>query len=1079
MIPSSQTTSVRPSRPWTWQRIALAAALGSAFLLGLRQGEGAASPARDPLGTLSRTPLAGASLDEGSLPGANCGLRAGTLERSVGPGGVTLRAQVQTQGRAAVELRALQASWQGPYRLRALNLGGKLLPAGQTSPALLPLGGSGANTVQPGKPIEVLLDFVRDAGESPSDLVLGPLLLVGVEGCSLALVEAPDPKLARCGLAVDATGPIADRPQLFGVSLVNRGAAAVRPLALELAWPVAQNGALVGWQLAYRAPGTQRSDLWRAKAPGLPLPPRLGLPGLDGPTQQLPTPPPGLNLGRSPLVLPLAGYARGIMPENGLPPRGALDLTFGFQAAAAAKGYRLSVVGSDGCRVNSSDLAQDDGCAVALQRLRVDGRKVVVQLSNTGALTSTLVGLSLQWDPRRAGKLSELWLSGRPLSFTATLATPLNLQLESPVAIGPGQFADLALVFEAPFVAPAGAIASAPSDRPGQGLGLGDLAILARFSDACNASLSTVRPDEPLACRLSGGELAPDPATEAANDVSTLLTNDGGDARLRQLTLRWPMHNGALLEAWLDDQLLTKGPHPHNPDLPLRLDLPEPGPTIGRGQKGVLRLVFALPAARLGYSGLADFVDSVGEPCASLRLASLSSEVDCQLGGSLKVIDDSRADLTIQNRGQDPLALSELQIDWPKDDGWQLTRLLGASVIRGLDSEQDLGLQPNLPPPVALRWAEQKLPSVSVPAGSDDVRISLRFAQLRSPERLAEVLKVSLAFAEGCRLNHPRDGSIPGPSRLTLDATIIALPAAEQLFTGTWQLRDSQDKVWQVEVSSDTALLPGSFLPRIGDRVQALLELDGNGLWWATQLRLLSGRPERRVVGEVTDIVPADDGAGLPAAIQVEDRKVLLVEGFTVVDKPEALALGAIVVAEGIVDRQNRFVASRVAVSSQAIVRPEAITYRGVVQGGAPPVGDPPFPGVVMSWVITPYTVYAGPDLAARLAVQNLLGRPVEVRGERLGDWVLATDISPLAAAPAPTERIEGILVALPAGGLQGDWLIDRGQDGTPDLVTLHVPNLAVIDSRDAPALLGNRVQASVRQQDGQRLVLSLRLAWP
>jgi len=172
-------------------------------------------------------------------------------------------------------------------------------------------------------------------------------------------------------------------------------------------------------------------------------------------------------------------------------------------------------------------------------------------------------------------------------------------------------------------------------------------------------------------------------------------------------------------------------------------------------------------------------------------------------------------------------------------------------------------------------------------------------------------------------------------------------------------------------------------------------------------------------------------------------------------------------------------VASRVAVSSQAIARPEAITYRGVVQGGAPPVGDPPFPGVVMSWVITPYTVYAGPDLAARLAVQNLLGRPVEVRGERLGDWVLATDISPLAAAPAPTERIEGILVALPAGGLQGDWLIDRGQDGTPDLVTLHVPNLAVIDSRDAPALLGNRVQASVRQQDGQRLVLSLRLAWP
>ncbi len=1076
MIPQSQATAFSLRSHRTQRRALLGLLLGVCAWSGMLLGQGAAAPA--PAGVLAEA--GPAALDEGNLPGAACGLRADALVRSISLGGVELRTQVQTLVRTAVELRALQASWQGPYRLRAVSLGGRVLAAGQGSPALLPLAGSGAATVQPGKPLEVLLDFVRDAGEPPADLVLGPVLLLGADACSLALVEPMDPKQARCDLALEGGAPIADRPQLLGISLVNRGPGPFRPLAMELAWPVGSNGSLSGWQLAYRPPSILGLALGRAAWPGLPGPPRFGLAGLDRLDQELPAPPPGLNLGRSPIVLPLAAYSRGILPAEGLPPRGALDLTFGFQNPAAKAGYRLSIVGADGCRVNRSDLPLDDGCAVSLQRLRVDGRKVMAQLGNSGSLTATLSALSLHWDPRAAGKLSELWLGGRSIALTPTAEAPLNLVLDSPVAVGPGQFADLALVFGGgASTGAAAAGAASPADRPGQGLGLGELAILARFSDGCSAGLSTVRPDEPLACRLSAGELAPDLSSEEQGDVTAVLTNDGGEARLRQLTLRWPVHNGDLLEARLGDQVLTKGPHAHSADSPLRLDLPAGGPAIGRGEKAVIRLRFAAPAARLGYSALLDFVDALGEPCASLRLASADAEVDCQLGASLKVIDDSRADLTIQNRGLDPLALSELQIDWPKDDGWQLTRLLGASIVRGQDSEMDLGLQPNLAPPVALRWADQKLPPVSVPAGSEDLRLSLRFAQLRSPERLPEVLKVSLAFAEGCRLNHPRDGSIPGPSRVTLDATVIALPPADQLFTGTWQLRDSQDKVWQIEVSSDTVLMPASFLPRLGDRVQAQLELDGNGLWWATQMRLLSGRPERRLVGEVTAVEAAEPPATLPAALQVEDRKVLLVEGFTQVDKPEALALGAIVVAEGIVDRQNRFVASRVEVSSPTILRSEPIVYRGVVQGGAPPVGDPPFPGVVMSWTITPYTVFAGPELARLLAGQSLLGRPVEVRGERLGELVLATDIVLLGAAPAQTERLEGILVALPASGLQGDWIIDRGQDGTADLVTIHVPSPAVVDSRDAPALLGNRVIAQIRRQDAQRLVLNLRLAWP
>ena len=1009
------------------------------------------------------------------LPGNPCRLTADPLVRTDEPGGIRFDGRVRGIGRSIVSLRVLQASWRGPYRLRSIELDGKVVATGLGSPALVSLGGPEGMAVAPGTSQTLVLYFVPDPDAAPELFALGPVLFLSEDGCALPLFEGlafPD---GRCGLAIPSPTVPKDRPDQLEIVLENRGKQAFQPNAMELVWPVALNGSLRGWQVSYRPP---LLAAWSAVVrPG---------PVIDGetaaPLQQLPTPPPGLELGRPPLLLPLGAISRGLLPAGGLPPRGSLVITLSFQRPVAADGYRVSIGTDEGCRSNWSDLPQDNGCAVSLQRLKLDQRTVALQLGNAGGLTTTLRSLGFQWDQRNAGALAEVWIGGKLLRTAKAKDSPFTVILDPPYPVLPGHFTDLALVFaaaEGPGIAD-GAATRRPSDDPGNSLGLGDLAVLARFSDGCGAVLSTVRPDEQLGCHVSGTDLVPDAGTPSdTTDMVSVLSNDGASARLRQIALRWPVHNGALTGVWLDDDPILLEALPHDPNAARLLTVPTDLPPLERNRNAHLRLQFEKPAARLGYTALLSFVDGTDAPCSEIRVSSPAQEPDCQLGTEIKVVDDSRADLTIQNRGQDPLTLGDIQVDWPKVDGWQLTRLLGASIVRNGVDELDLGLEPNLAPPVAVRMADLKLPPVSVPARSDSVRLSLRFTQLRDPGLLKDALKVSLAFAEGCRTAYPRDGSLPGPRRAVIDATVIKLPDAATLYTGGWQLRDPQGALWSVEVSTDTVLLPPSFVPRIGDRVEAELEADAAGLWWATQVTLRSGRPERKLVGEVNAIEPGLQPGDLPEWLMVDDHRVLLVDGFSQVDRMADLLLGATVLVEGIIDRQNRFVASRVDLVTPAVLRSEPITFRGVIQGGAPTGPNAPFPNVVMGWTVTPYAVFAGTELATRLgSLTQLLGRSVEVRGERMGDNVLATDIQ-LLAAPAITERLDGTLVGLPASGLQGDWTIEREVEGQRVQEVVHVPNLAVIDTREAPALLGNRVQAVVREAQGDRTVLGIRVLWP
>lgn len=1049
----------RNARVWSvW--LLVAAALGA--IGGLRQ-------APRPAGSA----LAAASVADGpaeDLPGNACRLTADVLSRADEAGGLRFSGRLLVGSRNAVSLRVLQASWRGPYRLRSVQVDGTTIAVGVGSPALVALGEADGLRLAAGTRSTLVLDFELDAGAAPGDIALGPVLILTDDGCAVPLFEALAYPDGRCGLAIQAPVVVADRPNLVEIALVNRGKQAFLPNALELAWPVAQTGALSGWTVAYRPP--------LAAGFSAPIRPRAATDGgFSAHPQQLPTAPPGLDLGRSPLLLPLESAVRRLLPPGGLPPRGTLVVTLSFARPAIASGYRVSVTTAEGCRANWTDLPLDNGCAVSLQRLKLDQRTVALQLGNAGGLTTTLRSLSLQWDPRSAGTLAEVWIGGKLVRTVKEKTAPYTVILEPPFAVLPGQFTDLAIVFGRSEQSGA---AQRSDDGPGSSLGLGDLAVLARFSDGCGAVLSTVRPDEQLGCKVSGSDLMPDDATvEDLNDVAAVISNDGASAKLKQIALRWPVHNGALTGAWLDGYSLLKDALKHDPNAAGMLNIPSDVPPMERNGSARLRLRFERPVARLGYTALIALVDGGGNPCSDIRISSPAQEPDCQLGTELKVIDDSRADLTIQNRGLDPLALSEIQIDWPRSDGWQLTRLLGAAVVRGADDELDLGLVPNLAPPVVVRLADLKLPPVSIAAGSDSVRLSMRFTMLRDPGLLKDALKVSLSFAEGCRSTYPRDGSLPGPRRAVIDATVIQLPDAATLFTGAWQLRDSQGTAWSVEVSTDTALLPPSFMPRLGDRVEAELEADPAGLWWATRITLRSGRPERRVVGEINGMQPGTLPGDLPEWLLVDDQRVLLVEGFTQVDRRAELLAGATVLAEGIIDRQNNFVASRVDLVTPAILRAEPITFRGVVQGIAAPGPNPPFPNVVMGWTITPYTVFAAAELAESLGRQGALqGRAVEVRGERFGDQVLATDIQ-LLAPPASTRRMAGILVGLPASGLQGDWTIEQEVGGSRFQVVVHVPSLAVVDTREAPPLLGNRVEALVRETDDNPTVLGIRMLWP
>ena len=124
------------------------------------------------------------------LPGNPCRLTADLLVRTDEPGGIRFDGRVRSIGRSIVSLRVLQASWRGPYRLRSIELDGKVVATGLGSPALVSLGGPEGMAVAPGTSQTLVLYFVPDPDAAPELFALGPVLFLSEDGCAQLLGES-------------------------------------------------------------------------------------------------------------------------------------------------------------------------------------------------------------------------------------------------------------------------------------------------------------------------------------------------------------------------------------------------------------------------------------------------------------------------------------------------------------------------------------------------------------------------------------------------------------------------------------------------------------------------------------------------------------------------------------------------------------------------------------------------------------------------------------------------------------------------------------------------------------------------
>jgi len=205
----------------------------------------------------------------------------------------------------------------------------------------------------------------------------------------------------------------------------------------------------------------------------------------------------------------------------------------------------------------------------------------------------------------------------------------------------------------------------------------------------------------------------------------------------------------------------------------------------------------------------------------------------------------------------------------------------------------------------------------------------------------------------------------------------------------------------------------------------------------------------------------------------------VIVDGFTVVDRPESMTVGSTVLVRGAVGQDGDFVATRIeilhAVSAAA---PLPVAFRGIVQEARATTGGSPFDNIRDILIVDEYEIHVPESLALR-AGRPAVGEPVEIEGLRLGHQVLAQVLRRLPT-PAPAERVEGTVLALPAGGLLGTWEIDTGAPGATEIYTFTIGTVAVIDERRAPADVGMHVEVTVRPgAGGSRRAIRVRLDWP
>lgn len=1001
-------------------------------------GEPAGMPPMAVAGVQQATPGAAVVAD------AACRVVGGPLSRLAGADDTAVvTAALQNPGAAPATVDAIELGWVGSEVLVDVEVGGVHVPIKSGgSPLLIPLGAGGPIVIDGGQRAELRLVFYQPRPDP--EWRPGPVIVVLREGCEVALRW---PEASGCPVA--ATGPTlpVEQPARVWFELSNPGPAPVDLAMLELTWPAA-NGALVGLQV----------DAGAVHA-------------LDPPFQ------------RSPAALDVARVAGPVV----VPASGSLVLAFDFEQPAAAADYALRATTKAGCVVTASSWLAFPSCGTEVQSFDSHGSMALVRVGNRSGISQTLSTLDVFWVPALNGALASVAIDGHVVWDQGSDVSPTTIaDLSRTTILRPGQVAEVRLEFKAPAPLPAldGTADDDPAPVASDGIA-GDFTFVAGFQGGCTATYSTLRGGA-FGCRPWAVEQLTQVKGAPANEVSAAITNTGGGAALRSLTLTWPHRNGALTGAFLGaTPLLTQPRLPSAEPLVLTFD-PASAAVLPRSASQRLRLTFAQPAAAGGYAAVLGFDDLSGAPCSELRVTSPAIEPECgKVGfGAAMAFKGRHVELEIHNDSPDPLRISDLRLDWPEQNGMTLVRLTSISLADAF-SDWLIWTAPDaapLRPPVTLRPDPSLRPAV-VEAGAHVV-LRLTFdPQPRDTPEFRESFKLTAGFAEGCRAAYPLDGARIASRTIDFVGVVRDLPrraGGDTLFGCCWQVLDRQNRTRLVEVDAYTRLLPASVKPKRGDIVEiSALELLDRKTFYAKQITVRTRLPEETIVGLVGAMQPAEPSPSAPLRSLTVAGEAVVVTDQTVIDDARRVTPGARVMVRGTRDVNQQLVASEVAVLDP--VTNAAVSIRGAVRD----VVDDAAPGLQAVWTVDHYAV----EIPVGAVIEGLppsgrpgLGWEARVDGEQVGADVIRAASVKLVPAPRLIEA-EGVLVALPSGGgVRGDWSVrplDGPVDGSADRV-FTVESSAVVDTRAAPVALGMRVHVVARDKGEETpTAVSVRLDWP
>ncbi len=937
--------------------------------------------------------------------------------------------RLQNAGSSAATIYALELGWRGQMVLRDVVV----RPPGTdpvavyeepaTSPALLAVSAPEDQTdllrLAPGGTLDIGIAFDKPLGTEVLDELVSTLVYLE-EGCIAPVPRAADSD-RYCPLVLGAVQVRPTEPNVVRFGLENDGDETVELATLEVSWPVADNGRLVALRFG--------DDVVHEFAPGR---------------------------ANSPAVIDLRRI--GVQSLE-LPGHKQLLVGLEFESKAASRHYAITVTSRDGCvtSISTYESATNPQCGVDVVGFEVSGDSAHLRLANGRTYRRVLSSLEVFWPVESAGGLSEVRVNGTAVWSGVERESPAKLILDS--AYLPARAtADVQLVFSP----------EKDESSPVSGHTGGDYTIVATLQGGCHIPYSTLA-GRPLGCSVSAGEVMVDPADREA---WVTLSNAAADATLRLLAVSWPARNGPLTSVlFAGRDLLDTGAEVPPTDQPFTIELKNGTAVIPRNASRELRLGFRDRASRNGYMMSLEFEDPRGEIC-QLLVSSREVAPDCRISlGPPSVVDLRYVELDLENQGRDEVEIRFVTVDWPNTD-----RVNGISQVALID--------PSRPEPLII-WQTQDseqaktVPPVQVtPRGSDPpiidpgktVKLRLRFVQLlqgamSSP---ADVMKVTVGTVEECQASYSRDGEQLPPDLVAFGGVIRELPVGNDgsgMF-GTWTI-DSLGRRRSVEVDRATRINPSSVTPKVDDLVQVeAIGLEDDRLR-AVAITFLLGQPGETFNGVIVDM---DRDHEPPSWIQVLDRHVYLVDG-TLVHGGE-LEVNAEVAVDGKLNPDGTVTAVRITVNKP----PEGVEveFTGVIQSKTDSAD-----GDGEDWAVDKYTVVVPerflPDpLNPNPALRPEEGKRVVITGQLEGRRILATKMPEILQAPVTT-RVSGVVTALPAGGLLGEWTVETGDEE----LAFTVDSLAVVDSRSAPAEVGMAVEAVVEVLDDQRYALRLRMEWP